>query len=290
MTSPSGALPLHTTDCVLRPLASDDDYKQCVALQQLTWGEGFNQCVPTAVLQIAQKVGGVAAGAFDEHDQLVGFVFGVSGFRNGRAAHWSHMLAVRPERRGTGIGAGLKALQRDLLLKHGIEVAYWTYDPLVSANAHLNINRLGARPVEYVPDMYGSDTGSELHSGLGTDRFIVEWVLDDAGVIAAMTRAANDQPRGPDESTTPIVNLDERSLPTTAIRELGDPIVRVAIPPDIQHIKHTAPVEAHAWRASTRRAFEWHLARDYRVTGFRRDSKAGAGHYTLTKQESSQPS
>ena len=54
---------------------------------------------------------------------------------------------------------------------------YWTYDPLVGKNAHLNLNRLGVKIREYVPDLYRADTASDLHSGLGTDRFIVLWNL-----------------------------------------------------------------------------------------------------------------
>ena len=49
---------------------------------------------------------------------------------------------------------------------------YWTFDPLVAKNAHLNLNLLGARVVEYVRDMYGTTT-SPLHNGLATDRLIV---------------------------------------------------------------------------------------------------------------------
>ena len=137
-------------EVVLRTFASRADYDQGVVLQKETWGHDFTECVPASILQISQKVGGVAAGAFDKDDRLIGFIYGLSGLREGRPAHWSHMLAVRPEYRGTGIGTKLKKMQRDLLLAAGIDVAYWTFDPLVSGNAHFNINLLGARPVEVV--------------------------------------------------------------------------------------------------------------------------------------------
>ena len=45
----------------------------------------------------------------------------------------------------------------------GVTQILWTFDPLVSRNAHLNLNALGARVTDYVPDMYGADTGSALH-------------------------------------------------------------------------------------------------------------------------------
>jgi predicted GNAT superfamily acetyltransferase len=66
------------------------------------------------------------------------------------------MLAVQPAAQGQGLGRRLKAYQRSCLLALGIEVACWTYDPLVAANAHLNLNRLGARATQYLPDLYGA--------------------------------------------------------------------------------------------------------------------------------------
>ena len=52
-----------------------------------------------SILLVAQKVGGVAAGAFDGQGKLMGFVFGLTGVENGAIVHWSDMLAVRPEPR-----------------------------------------------------------------------------------------------------------------------------------------------------------------------------------------------
>ena len=67
--------------------------------------------------------------------------------------------------------------QRDLVRAVGVETMHWTFDPLVARNAHLNLTRLGARAIEYVPDMYGTNTGSPIHGALPTDRVIVAWDL-----------------------------------------------------------------------------------------------------------------
>src|SRR5256885_4557451 len=48
---------------------------------------------------------------------------------------------------------------------------------------------LGARAGEYVPDMYGSNTGSALHGTIPTDRFIAEWDLRGATPISHQARA-----------------------------------------------------------------------------------------------------
>ena len=121
----------------IRDFSSHADRAQCVALQELTWGAGFTEKVPAAMLLVAQKLGGVVAGAFDDAGVMQGFVFGVTGLKDGRLVHWSDMLAVRPEAQGTHLGERLKEYQRDKCRSLGIEVMYWTFDPLVARNALL---------------------------------------------------------------------------------------------------------------------------------------------------------
>lgn len=266
----------------IRPLESHDDFRQCVALQHETWGADFADSVPPSILQVCQKVGGVAAGAFDGDGRLVGFVFGLSGIRHGRLAHWSDMLAVREELRGRGLGQRLKAYQLSLLLERGIEVAYWTYDPLEAGNANININRLAAFPVEYVPNMYGHVPG-KLHAGLDTDRFVVEWHLTDPLVEAMLTgKAAADADAG---TEAPIVNTEiVDGVPTPRDLELPDATpVRVEVPWDVQAIKDISMETAESWRANTRRALMHYQGRAYRVTGFQRDAEARRCFYVLTR-------
>jgi predicted GNAT superfamily acetyltransferase len=270
----------HVTDpnaLVLRAFETRGDYDQAVTLQRDTWGQDFKECVPASIIQISHKVGGVAAGAFDADGRLVGFVYGLSGLRGGQPAHWSHMLAVYPQYRGSRIGTRLKALQRDMLLAGGIEVAYWTYDPLIAGNAQLNINLLGALPVEYVPDMYGSDTGSDLHSGLGTDRFVVEWRLTDPQVESILQGKAVEHPAA--DGDAPVIDTDTPDRPHHAT-----PSVRVAIPLDVQSVKQTDPGRALTWRQVTRDALLWHLQNGYRVVGFQRDQPADRGYYYLSTE------
>ena len=271
-------------EITLRPLRSQDDFQQCVALQRETWGEDFGECVPPSILLATQKVGGVAAGAFDADDRLLGFVFGVSGVRDGRPAHWSDMLAVTEEARGRGLGIQLKFYQRTLLLEVGIEFAYWTYDPLEARNAHININRLGARPVEYVPDMYGEATGSALHAGLPTDRFVVEWDLTASRVEAAL--AGEAIPGGLAAADTIVVNTElVDGVPAPREPEFPeDPNVRVEVPWDVQSVKRTSMERARKWRATTRHAFLHYTRRGYEISGFQRNSSLHRCFYLLTRR------
>ncbi|UCC71529.1 MAG: GNAT family N-acetyltransferase [Gemmatimonadota bacterium] len=269
-------------EITIRPLESLDDFRQCVALQRETWGEDFGECVPPSILQVCQKVGGVAAGAFDRDGRLLGFVFGLSGVREGRPAHWSDMLAVREEARGRGLGSRLKAYQRQVLLEHGIEVAYWTYDPLEAGNANININRLSAYPVEYVSNMYGEPT-STLHAGLTTDRLVVEWQLTDPRVEAILSGAPSEVAAVGAEA--PIINTEMvEGSPIPCEPELHEaPEVRIEVPDDIQSIKRTSLETARSWRANVRRVFIHYMERGYRVSGFQRDREALRCFYVLAR-------
>jgi chorismate synthase len=265
-------------EVTIRPLTSETELAEGVAIQRLTWGDRFTELVPASVLQISQKVGGVAAGAFDPNGHMVGFVFGLSGVRHGRLVHWSHMLAVRPEARGMGLGKRLKVYQRDVLLAAGIVEVRWTFDPLVAQNANLNLNALGADVEDYVPDMYGGDTGSDLHSGLGTDRLIVLWMIGDAKVERAIAGKGPALPAG--AARAPVAN------PGAVLGEMpAGPVIRIEVPPDIQHVKATSFQSARAWRDTTRRAFLRYLERGYRVSGFAPGGEERPSHYLLTWAE-----
>lgn len=267
-TSPDGV--------VFRPLVSTADYDACADLQRATWGQGFGEVVPGVILKIAQKVGGVAAGAFDREGRMLGFVFGLTGVRRGRLAHWSHMLAVAAGARDLGLGRSLKLYQREQLLPLGVEQVLWTYDPLESRNAHLNFNRLGVDVEEYVESMYDEESGSELSRGLGTDRFIVAWEI--AGERARRTLAGEPPDFAPFREAPAYDALAGGPLPEA-------PRVRVAIPASIQGVKRARPEEAAAWRAGTRRALQGYLARGYRVAGFGADPGAERGWYGLERIE-----
>ena len=280
-------------DVTIRPFASRGDYAACVELQREVWGERFADVVPPTILMVSQRLGGVAAGAFGAGGRLLGFVFGVTGIRDGEPLHWSDMLAVRPEARGTGVGRRLKLFQREQLLGLGVRRMHWTYDPLVARNANLNLNSLGAVPVEYVVNLYG-ETGSSLHAGLDTDRFIVEWRLDEP--VAAESRGTGDAapegasreapagapPVSSDDRATAIVDLacatGERPLPSA-------PRVRVAAPADVEALKAADSSRARAWQRMQRLAFTHYLGRGYRVSGFEHRPPPADSYYVVTKAD-----
>lgn len=244
------------TDLVIRPLAGLRERQACVALQQRVWGVDFDDRVPASILMIVQETGGVVSGAFSG-DRLVGFVFGVTGLRDGRGIHWSDMLAVDPDFRGRGIGYGLKLHQREQLLGSGVERVRWTFDPLEARNAHLNLRRLGATTSEYRRDVYGA-SNSPLHAGIGTDRLVVDWAIASPRVERRIQE--NDGLDVDAWIDAPVLNpptfAGAAPRPGTSIAEPGGSIVRVAIPADIQELKREDPATAVAWRRNVQAALE----------------------------------
>lgn len=249
---------------VLRSLRSGDDYRRCEELERATWGQDFSECVPAGLMMISQKVGGVAAGAFDSDGGMLGMVYGLTGPRGGRLVHWSHMLAVVPEMRGRGLGKELKLFQRRLVIDRGAKSMLWTFDPLVARNAYLNVRRLGALPIEYLRDVYGDGSSSELHEGLGTDRFLVEWRLDEVDTVPADSGFRDGEA---------ILNVDREGVPLEPPFEIGEePRLLIEIPEDIQEAKKESADVGPLWRRSTRFAIEGCFELGYEVVGFSRIS------------------
>jgi predicted GNAT superfamily acetyltransferase len=269
------------SDVAIRPLAGPAEYRACVALQRRTWGESFDEVVPPSMLMVAQEMGGVASGAFDG-ERLAGFVFGISGVRDGRPAHWSDMLAVDPEYRGRGLGRRLKLHQRERLLGLGVERMHWTFDPLEARNAHLNLTRLGATASSYRRDAYG-DSPSPLHAGIGTDRLVADWDLASARVRDRIAGTAEPARAGDDAQAVLAAEPGGAFPRPGAFRpQPGADAVLVAVPADIQALKGQDAALARAWRLAVREALEWGFEQGLVAVELERTG-SGACAYTLTR-------
>lgn len=265
----------------LRELSGWRELEACVDLQRETWGEAFTERVPASTLLVATKTGGIVAGAVDARGRLQGFVFGLMGYGDDGPFHWSHMLAVRSEARGRGLGRRLKWYQRDLLLARGVQTAFWTFDPLVARNAHLNLNRLGAEVLDYAENLYGEETGSPLHGDLGTDRLVVRWRLGSERVRRA--KAGRLGGASPERSGEParVVRGDASGKPVAAPSPPDGGSIAIQVPQDLNALLAGEPQLAVEWRRHTRRAFRRWLGRGYRVAGFVRDEDGEGGAYRL---------
>ena len=173
----------------------------------------------------------------------------------------------------------------------------WTFDPLRARNAHLNLTKLGAVVREYRRDMYGQ-TDSELHRGIGTDRFVALWLMDSDRVEERLARAlpggggAGPQlPDPPGGAVSMALEADPgraSGLPRPRAPRLGldVPRVGVSIPADIGTVMARDPELAAAWRHATRAAFTHYLERGYEVWEVvRASSDRGVATYHMETRE-----
>lgn len=269
----SALIPAPAASVVIRPLKTMEDCHACVELQREVWG--FNQAdvVPATLLHVVEYVGGLAAGAFDPDGQLVGFVFGVNGVRDGELAHWSHMLAVREPARDHGLGRMLKEHQRRVLGELGIRRIFWSFDPLQAKNAYLNLNKLGAVVVDYVPDMYGT-TSSPLHLGMATDRLVVS--LETAARGHSVDTVV---PQG-----TPVLTAFPRltDITMSLAADRTPPMALVEMPGDVMRLMAESRSTVNVWRLSLRDSFQWAMTRGYSVAGVHR-TPDGRSFYVMRR-------
>ena len=257
-------------DLIIRPFASLEEYQACAEFQEEIWGRGFSEKVSAAILMIANRMGGIAAGAFDEAGELRGFVFGLTGVVEGRPIHWSDMLAVRGDGRDRGIGTRLKRYQRDVLLGRGIREMRWTFDPLQGRNAHVNFSKLGIISREYAENLYG-ETDSPLHRGIGTDRLVALWLMDSPRVLS---RLGGERPAEVDLATAAMTLPVERrgGFPAPGAPHLGlrDPQVLIPVPAVVEEVMRRDLSLAVGWREATREVFVHYFSRGYEAREFLR--------------------
>jgi len=267
---------VHKDSIHIKKLTTIQQFRQGEELQEQVWGMSDTDVVPLHLLLTAQKNGGLVLGAFDEEGRMIGLLFGFLGARDTTARqlkHCSHMMGVLEGWRGEGVGYRLKLAQREHALAQGLELVTWTYDPLESLNAALNIGKLGTVCNTYFRDLYG-EMEDGLNVGLSTDRFQVEWWITSQRVVhrlaiggyrpsldAALESGAqvlNPATAGPDGLVRPS------SVPLEPTAET----VLVEIPAHVQAIKAADIEMARHWRAQTRELFERCFAAGYTVTEF----------------------
>jgi predicted GNAT superfamily acetyltransferase len=288
-------------DYVIRPLESSADFSVCEEIQRQTWGPGDAEVVPLNMLLAVARNGGVALGAF-AGDEMIGFVFGFlgTGHRFGpeapaavRLKHHSHMLAILPEWRDKGVGYALKLAQREAARAQGLRLMTWTYDPLESRNALLNIAKLDAVCNTYVRDYYGV-MRDELNAGLPSDRFQVDWYIASKRVATRLSgrrgRLEREHYASAGAALLNPATLDTGSAllrPSEDVGELTTDLALVEIPSDFQSLKRADPSLALAWRLQTREIFEGAFAHDYLVTDFVFEPSSQRGFYVLIRMEPS---
>jgi predicted GNAT superfamily acetyltransferase len=299
----------------LRILETPLEMEAVEELQRRTWPGSETDVVPAHLLLATVHNGGLVVGAyaapaerpFSVHSDmgtqsiletvweaglvtglsLVGFVFGFPGFYTTpdgpRLKHCSHMLGVHPDFRDQGLGFALKRAQWQMVRHQGVDRITWTYDPLLSRNAFLNIARLGAVCNTYLPNEYG-DMRDDLNSGLPSDRFQVDWWVNTQRVVRRLSKkprprldlayclAAGAEVINPSQLGAQALPHPANPPLSHALGEGGQggkgAILLLEIPSDFQALRDADPPLALEWRRQARALFEELFQRGYLATDF----------------------
>jgi predicted GNAT superfamily acetyltransferase len=272
---------------------------QVEELQRLVWRESETDIVPAHLMNSAVHNGGLLLGAFVDQE-LVGFVFGFLGFYSTpdgpRLKHYSSMLGVRSEWRDQGVGFALKRAQWQMVRHQGIDRITWTFDPLLSRNAWLNITRLGAVCSLYLRDFYGK-MNDIFNQGLPSDRFDADWWVNSHRVNRRLSRRRRNDLSlvhflsGGAQIYNPA-EMDINHLPhpvASSIVQVGKdlPILLVEIPADFQELKEADIKLAMEWRLQSRLIFEALFKAGFMVTDFvHSNNEPTRSYYVLCHGES----
>lgn len=279
----------------LRILEIPEEITLVEELQRAVWPGNETEVIPGHVLLTVIHNGGLAVGAFAERpgedsQELVGCVFGFPGLYSTpdgpRLKHCSHMMAVLEQYRDLGIGFALKRAQWQLVRNQGLDRITWTFDPLLSRNAYLNISKLGAVCNTYLVNEYGI-MQDDINRGMPSDRFQVDWwvnsqrvtrrlskrarkPLDLAHYFASGVEVINPTEIGDDGWPHPAPNDHYEPIPRSADpgrREVA-PLLLVEIPSDFLALKSANLELALRWRQHSQSLFTDLFERGYLVTDF----------------------
>lgn len=266
---------------LMRKLTENSELKQMEELEASVWSEA--SVIPFHMTLTIHKFGGLFLGAFDE-DKMIGFLYSFPGYTDGEFHLASHMLGFLPAYRKAGLGVQMKWLQREEALSMGYSKITWTYDPLESVNAYLNLAKLGGIVRKYLPNCYG-ELNDEMNKGLPTDRFLVEWHIASQRVEAYRNQRVQQTYLF---SSIPFILRYTRSandlmIPLQADLSQTADQLQVQVPSNFQEVKHKDLTVAQAWRQSTREIFTHYFAQGYVVVDVIRHDTEPVVTYLLQK-------
>lgn len=263
----------------VKKLMEIEEMKSVQVIEQQVW-----DAEPTPIHQTytAAKNGGLVLGAYKD-SKLIGFQYSFPGFKDGRPYLCSHMLGILPAYRKSGVGKELKLFQRELAREMGYSLIVWTYDPLESVNAYLNLHNLKGIARTYLENHYGMMSDS-LNEGMPSDRFLVEWWINSGHV-------AKDRSKIAKEVNNPFVKtrVDRNGFPyivDEAELNLDQNVVLLPIPENIQQMKKQHPALALEWRHKTRKWFQTLCQNGYVAEDVKCNVHERTSFYVFRKRDS----
>ncbi|MFT9817321.1 GNAT family N-acetyltransferase [Lysinibacillus sp. NPDC056185] len=259
----------------IREIKTIEQLEQVQQLEYDVWGM---PSIPIHQTLTAVKNGGIVVGAFDG-DQLVGFSYGFSGFREGKSYLCSHMLGIDENYRSQGIGEKLKYAQQAIAIERGYDLMVWTFDPLETRNGFLNLSKLNGICYTYIENCYG-EMQDGLNKGLPSDRFEVCWYITSDYVSKSVSIDATDA-----ISVASCVP-NEQGFPCLKITEdlkYNEDLYTLPVPKDFQALKLQDPTLALEWRFKTRHILQRLFAQGYAAVQLQQQEQYN--EYVLVKLE-----
>lgn len=224
----------------VRPLRRPQEIARAIELQAQVWGlaprDTMSPITLTALCQDYPRTGWLLGGFLGE--RMVALAVILATTEPGLV--YGHMMGVLPELRDGGLGWRLLKATLDLLARQGVRRACWTFEPLEARNAHLYLNRLGGRALDYHQAHFHLD--GEAGQGLPLDRFLC---------VLELARRQDHAPR---------LETLEQALAAWPLAVAGHipeaSTLLVEIPPDLAGLLETDPALARRWRAETRQILE----------------------------------
>jgi predicted GNAT superfamily acetyltransferase len=171
---------------VIRECSSTEDFRQCIELERAVWNDDDLGIMPVRLYMISKACNAPTIGAFEPSGRLVGFVHTMIALMDKHVVYHSHLAAVREDLRHQDIGFKMKLAQRQHAIEAGVPLIIWTFDPLQSRNAHLNINKLGAIIRRYEVDYYCDGLSTVFDSEVPNDRVFAEWWVSSSHVESVL--------------------------------------------------------------------------------------------------------
>ena len=252
----------------IQQLVEKHELEGVISLEKEIWGNA----TPVHQTYTTVKNGGLMLGAFDK-DQLVGFSYGFAAYNGKEVYLYSHMLGITPSYQKMGLGMKLKLKQAEIAEQMGYTKMKWTFDPLQSLNAYLNLAKLGAVGMTYKENYYG-EMKDGLNQGMPSDRMIIEWDWNRWSSVD-VRKVVDDQLLLREVNGNPVmVDIDQL---------LHEEEYFVTIPNNILKLKKEDLQKALEWRMKTREVFLSLFKQGFKAKHFIRDSNRPFGYFYFSK-------
>lgn len=246
----------------IRKLTTMEEMEAVHDLETKIWE---TEIVPPHQTITVVRNGGLMLGAYDKN-QLIGFSYSFPGCQGKHVYLCSHMLGIDPAYRSQGIGEQLKWKQAKIAKDIGYSFITWTFDPLQTRNAYLNLTKLRAISTTYIVNCYGI-LNDGLNKGLPTDRLEVAWHISSPYV--------EEEDTYPKDSLTYINEIEwQESIPypkTIETPKEQDTTYGLVVPHDFDGLKVASSKAALAWRLHTRDLFQLLFVRGFVLVALERN-------------------